>query len=163
MKKEVIYVDMDGVVANFAKKWEATYNKKIDLYHIPPTPPGFYKDLEVIQDSYEAIEQLSNYFDVYFLSTAEWNNPTSWTDKRIWLEEKFGKYSKKRLILSHNKSLNIGKYLIDDRALESNLAFTGEFIHFGSDNFPDWKSVINYIFKQNNIVVDYISEVIHER
>jgi 5'(3')-deoxyribonucleotidase len=149
LNKEVIYIDMDGVVANFPKKWEAMYGKKIDLYHIPPTPPGFYKDLELMPGSYIAVEFLSKYFDVYFLSTAEWDNVSSWSDKRIWIEEKFGKLAYKRLILSHNKSLYIGKYLIDDRAIESNLQFTGKFIHFGSAEFPYWASVIDFIKKDN--------------
>jgi 5'-nucleotidase len=147
MKKEVIYVDMDGVVADFPKKWKAMYGKELDLYHIPPTPEGFYRDLEVIPGSLDAINTLSEHFDVYFLSTAEWNNLSCWVDKRVWLHENFGKLAHKKLILSHNKSLNIGKYLIDDRAIESNLAFTGEFIHFRSDKFPDWKTVVNYILK----------------
>jgi 5'(3')-deoxyribonucleotidase len=147
MKKEVIYVDMDGVVANFAKKWKSMYDGELDLYHIPPTPTGFYSDLEVIPGSIEAIKILSDDFDIYFLSTAEWNNLSSWVDKRVWLETHFGKYAYKKLILSHNKSLNLGKYLIDDRAISTNLEFTGEFIHFNSPKFPDWDSVVGYILK----------------
>lgn len=147
MKKEVIYIDMDGVVANFAKKWKSMYGNELDLYHIPPTPSGFYKDLEIIPGSVEAIKILSKYFDVYFLSTAEWANLSSWVDKRVWLEKHFGEYAYKKLILSHNKSLNIGKYLIDDRAIDTNLAFTGEFIHFGTEKFPNWNSVVKYILK----------------
>jgi 5'-nucleotidase len=150
-KKEVIYVDMDGVIADFPKKWKGMYGKELDLYHIPPTPSGFYSDLEVIPGSFNAIKVLSEYFDVYFLSTAEWNNISSWSDKRIWIDKNFGKYAYKKLILSHNKSLNIGKYLIDDRAIEQNLQFTGEFVHFGSDKFPNWNSVVTYILKNENI------------
>jgi 5'-nucleotidase len=150
-KKEVIYVDMDGVVADFPKKWKRMYGKELDLYQIPPTPAGFYSDLEVIDGAFNAIEILSKYFDVYFLSTAEWNNISSWSDKRIWIDKHFGKYGYKKLILSHNKSLNIGRYLIDDRAIESNLEFTGEFVHFGSDKFPNWNSVVTYILKNKNI------------
>lgn len=144
-KKEVIYIDMDGVVADFPKKWKKMYGDNLDLYHIPPTPSGFYRDLELIEGSVEAVAALSKQFDVYFLSTAEWDNPSSWTDKRIWIEEKFGEMVHKKLILSPNKSLNVGKYLIDDRALKSNKEFTGEFIHFGSKKFPSWESVLNYI------------------
>lgn len=152
---------MDGVVADFAKKWEAMYNTKIDIYTIPPTPDGFYRDLEIIPGSRDAVEVLARRFDVYFLSTAEWDNPSSWTDKRLWIEEKFGSLAKKRLILSPNKSLNMGHYLIDDRPLKSNLAFQGKFIHFGSDQFPNWNSVIKYIFNENDMVIDnYIQEVL---
>lgn len=144
LKKEVIYVDMDGVVADFPKKWKSMFGDKLDLYQIPPTPEGFYRDLEIMPGAYESIQILSKYFDVYFLSTAEWGNLSSWVDKRVWIEEKFGKLGYKKLILSHNKSLNLGKYLIDDRAIKTNLEFTGEFIHFGSNKFPDWASVVRY-------------------
>lgn len=145
IKKEIIYIDMDGVVADFPKKWELMYGTELDLYHIPPTPPGFYKDLELIDGSYEAVKLLSEFYEVYFLSTAEWANISSWSDKRTWIEEKFGNLAYKKLILTHDKSLNIGKYLIDDRAIDTNLQFTGEFIHFRSKKFPDWKSVTDYI------------------
>lgn len=148
---DIIYIDMDGVVANFPKKWKETYGTELDLYQIPPTPDGFYRDLELIDGAFEAVTELSKYFDVYFLSTAEWNNLSSWVDKRVWIEEKFGELAYKRLILSHNKSLNIGKYLIDDRAINTNEGFTGEFIHFGSSQFPDWNSVVEYIFKHNAV------------
>jgi 5'-nucleotidase len=147
-KQEVIYIDMDGVVANFPKKWKATFGTELDLYAIPPTPEGFYRDLELIDGAYESVKILSEYFDVYFLSTAEWNNISSWVDKRLWIEENFGKLGHKKLILSHNKSLNVGKYLIDDRAIDTNVAFTGEFIHFSSNKFPDWPSVVRYILKK---------------
>lgn len=154
VNKEIVYIDMDGVVANFPKKWEAMYGTKLDLYHIPPTPHGFYRDLELIDGAYDAVKLLSNHYDVYFLSTAEWDNISSWSDKRIWIEEKFGELGYKRLILSHNKSLHIGKYLIDDRAIDSNLGFTGEFIHFGNTPFENWSKVVNYIFQKDRIKLE---------
>jgi len=51
----------------------------------------------------------------------------------------------KRLILSHHKNLNVGDYLIDDRPANGADKFTGEWIHFGQDPFPDWKSVTDYL------------------
>ena len=51
----------------------------------------------------------------------------------------------KRLILTHNKQLNIGDYLIDDRTKNGAGEFTGEHIHFGTEKFPDWKSVLDYL------------------
>ena len=56
-----------------------------------------------------------------------------------------GKSAYKRLILSHNKHLNIGDYLIDDRTANGAGQFRGEHIHFGSDRFPSWGSVIEYL------------------
>lgn len=143
--QKIVYVDMDGVVADFVGKWERLYGVKIDPYHIPPTPTGFYRDLELMPGAYDSIKWLKTKFDVYFLSTAEWDNPSSFTDKRLWLEEKFGDMAYKKLILSNNKSLSRGDYLIDDRTANGAGEFTGEFIHFGSQRFPDWQTVLKYI------------------
>ena len=51
----------------------------------------------------------------------------------------------KKLILSHNKGLLLGDYLIDDRIANGVDGFKGEHIHFGTDQFPDWKSVLEYL------------------
>jgi|LakMenEpi03Aug12_release.lakeMendotaPanAssembly.Ray.scaffolds.fasta_scaffold00957_24 5'-nucleotidase len=148
--KKIVYVDMDGVVADFAGKWERMYGRKIDPYHIPPTPPGFYRDLELIPDAYDAVNFLNTKFNVYFLSTAEWENPSSFIDKRLWIDEKFGSIAYKKLILSNNKSLNLGNYLIDDRTANGSTEFSGEFIHFGSPKFPNWKEVLKYLSVKEN-------------
>jgi 5'(3')-deoxyribonucleotidase len=50
------------------------------------------------------------------------------------------------LILSHNKHLNHGDYLIDDRDKNGADKFTGELILFGGEKFPHWDSVIEYLF-----------------
>ena len=48
--------------------------------------------------------------------------------------------------MTHHKHFNIGDYLIDDRdAHNGSDKFTGEFIHFGSEKFPDWDSVVKYL------------------
>ena len=49
------------------------------------------------------------------------------------------------LILSHNKNLNRGHYLIDDRDKNGAKEFEGEHIHFGTEKFPDWQSVMKYL------------------
>ena len=47
--------------------------------------------------------------------------------------------------MSHNKNLNIGDYLIDDRTANGAGQFKGEHIHFGTEQFPDWDSVLKYL------------------
>ena len=39
----------------------------------------------------------------------------------------------------------IGDYLIDDRRFNGASEFTGEWIHFGSEKFPNWNSVLKYL------------------
>ena len=93
----------------------------------------------------EAFERLSKHFDAYILSTAPWHNPSAWTDKRLWVEQHLIKSAFKRLILSHNKHLLRGDYIIDDRTAHGAGDFEGEHIHFGSEEFPDWPETVAYL------------------
>ena len=46
----------------------------------------------------------------------------------------------------HNKHLNEGHFLIDDRPHRNGAGdFKGELIHFGSDKFPNWDHVLGYL------------------
>jgi len=62
-----------------------------------------------------------------------------------WVKKYIGAPAHKRLILSHHKNLNAGDYLIDDRLKNGADKFMGEHIHFGTERFPDWKSVREYL------------------
>lgn len=53
-----------------------------------------------------------------------------------------GQHAQKRLIFSHNKHLNHGHYLIDDRIKNCADKFVGKLILFGSEKFPDWNFVM---------------------
>ena len=86
-------------------------------------------------------------YDVYILSTAPWENSSAWSDKLIWVKKYIGENAKKRLILSHNKNLNKGDFLIDDRLANGAGEFEGNLIRFGSDDFPNWDTVIKYFEK----------------
>ena len=39
----------------------------------------------------------------------------------------------------------MGDYLIDDRTKNGAGEFSGELIQFGSDDYPDWETVLNYL------------------
>jgi 5'(3')-deoxyribonucleotidase len=93
-------------------------------------------------EGYNKLNKLGH--DVYILSTAPWENPSAWSDKLIWVKKYIGKIAHKKLILSHNKNLNKGDFLIDDRIANGAGDFKGELIRFGSEKFPNWDSVINY-------------------
>ena len=79
------------------------------------------------------------------LSTPPWDNTSAWSDKHQWVKKHLGVSAHKRLILSHHKNLNRGDYLIDDRTANGAGEFQGEHIHFGTEKFPDWKSVLEYL------------------
>ena len=113
----------------------------------PDTIPGLFKDLKPIDSAISSVEKLlhSEKYEVYFLSTAPWNNPSAWTDKRLWIEEQFGEKINRRLILTHRKDLMKGDILIDDRPNNGAKDFEGELITFGSHKYPNWDAVLHYL------------------
>ena len=113
----------------------------------PDTIPGLFRNLKPIKDAIASVNELlnSDKYEVYILSTAPWNNPSAWTDKRLWIEEQFGDKINRKLILTHRKDLVKGHILIDDRPNNGAKNFEGEWIHFGSDTYPDWNTIINYL------------------
>lgn len=137
---------MDSVLVDFehgiGQLSEETYQKyKNNLDEVP----GFFRDLPPIGGAIEAFRKLSKHYDMYILSTAPWRNPSAWLDKLLWVKTHLPEAAHKRLILSHNKHLNKGDYLIDDRKANGAEDFEGEHIHFGQEPFPDWEAVLEYL------------------
>ncbi|WP_445666400.1 5' nucleotidase, NT5C type [Fodinibius sp. AD559] len=145
---KIVYVDMDSVLVDFEsgidRLSEETYQEyENDLDEVP----GFFRDLPPVEGAIEAFHKLSKQYDVYILSTAPWQNPSAWIDKLLWVKKHLPQVAHKRLILSHNKHLNRGDYLIDDRTANGAGYFQGEHIHFGEEPFPDWDAVLDYLLK----------------
>jgi 5'-nucleotidase len=151
-EKEIVYIDMDGVLCDYASFLEKKVNEGMNIFQVYKIP-GAFEELEPIKGAIDAFHLLDKYFEVYILSTPMWSNPDSWRGKRIWVEKHLGKTAKKKLILSHNKGLMKGKYLIDDREANGVLDFEGEHIKFGENEFKAWTSVIEYLLKKENISV----------
>ncbi len=146
--KKLIFIDLDGVIADFISAMNSHPLRKISPYdEHPDTIPGIFRNLKPILGSIDAIKLLlqSDSYEVYFLSTAPWNNPSAWTDKRLWLEDQFGELVNRKLILTHRKDLIKGDILVDDRPNNGADKFGGEWIHFGSEQYPDWSSVLKYL------------------
>lgn len=154
-KRPLIYLDLDGVCADFNTEImkvhptifeheDGDYRSQV-IDEIVEADVNIFQRLQPMPGALEAIEYLKEHFDIYFLSTAMWNVPESFTDKRLWLEKHFGDFAKKRLILTHRKDLNIGHFLIDDRLKNGAAEFRGKHIHFGVDPFSDWKTVVAYL------------------
>jgi len=142
--KPIVYFDMDGVLCNFDKRQEELIALGFNKFKAQNHELAF-RDLEPIAGSIEAWESLQEKYETYVLSTAMWSNIHAWTDKRVWVEKYLGKSANKKLILSHNKGLLIGDYLIDDRIANGVADFKGEHIHFGTEKFPDWESIYSYL------------------
>ena len=148
--KKIIYVDMDNVLVDFKTGIEKLDKQTIDEYEGRlDEVPNIFSLMEPYPNAIDSVHKLSRKYDLYILSTAPWLNPSAWIHKIEWVHKHFGKEEDslfyKRLIISHNKQLNAGDYLIDDRPNNGAKDFTGEWIHFGSKNFPDWEAVVEYL------------------
>ena len=144
--KKILYVDMDGVLVDFASGLARISDEERDLYaDRPDDVPGIFALMDPMSGAVEAYLELAQLFDTYVLSTAPWKNPLAWSDKLVWVKRYLGAAAYKRLILSHHKDLNRGDFLIDDRTNRGADKFGGEFIEFGSERFPDWPAVLQYV------------------
>lgn len=144
--KKILYIDMDNVLVDFPSAFSKLPKATLDAYDGRADEiPGIFSLMDPMQDAVASFHMLSELFDTYILSTSPWENHTAWSDKLLWVKKYLGQPAHKRLILSHHKQLNDGHYLIDDRLKNGADKFKGEHIHFGTEMFPDWKSVTDYL------------------
>jgi 5'(3')-deoxyribonucleotidase len=149
-QKKILYIDLDNTLVDFRKRMDALdplvlarYEGRMD------EAPGIFALMPAMPGALDAYAELSQLFDTYILSTAPWLNSSAWQHKLEWVHEHLGvgedSPAYKRLILSHHKNLNRGDFLVDDRHKNGADQFQGEWIHFGSDAFPDWPAVLAYL------------------
>ena len=146
-----ILVDMDDVIADATERFLEWYDRDFGVRYtkgdlrgthlhliVPeehrkivrgyPHHEDFFKDLAVIKNSVEVVEQLHNRFEVYIASAAM-EFPFSLPHKNKWLDEHFPFIHWKRRIFCGDKSVLKADVLIDD--YDFNLsAFNGRAIMF---------------------------------
>ena len=134
-----IYIDMDGVIANFQKAAdEGGWKHRPDL-HVD------YRNLEVIDGAIKSLAKLNADHEIFIASTPPWTRPEVWGHKREWLEEHFP-YLKRKLILTHRKDLLIGDILIDDTRFRGQPDFDGNWFWFNKDwSNRNWNACLEYI------------------
>jgi 5'-nucleotidase len=62
-------MDFKSEVNNVPEKLKQKYKNRLEEV------TNIYKKIKPVRNSIEAITELSDYYDVYILSTALWNNP----------------------------------------------------------------------------------------
>ena len=149
--KKIVYIDLDGVMVDLESHAIKRHGPDAvqHLGRLTSVDKELFEDPEPIPGAIEAFKKLYVEFDVYFLSTAPWSNPTSLGSKRRWVQKHLGKLAHKRLILTHRKDLLMGDYLIDDRPNNGAAEFKGEWIQFGQPAFKNWDAVLTYLDNSN--------------
>ncbi len=149
--KKTLYIDMDNVLVNFRSGLDKVDEATKQAYegHLDDIP-NLFGLMEPMPGAIDAVHRLAEIYDCYILSTAPWKNPSAWADKVKWVTRYLDDVFHKRLIISHHKNLCQGDYLIDDRGKNGTSEFSGEWIPFGSPEFPDWKHVVDYLCKDKN-------------
>lgn len=155
--KKILYIDMDGVIVDFESGIKQLDDKTLKQYKGDyDEVPGIFSTMRPIENAISTIESLQDLFDIYILSTASWNNPSAWSDKLVWIKKYLPEVVYKKLILTHNKHLNMGDYLIDDRTKNGADRFTGKLITFDTKDPKNWDNVKDYLH------IEYLKNVIKE-
>ena len=137
---------MDGVIVDFASALQLQSEETLKEYEGRLDEiPGLFSQMKPMPGALEAVRRLNETYDCYILSTAPWNNPSAWSDKVAWITEHLDDVFHKKMIITHCKHLCKGNDLIDDRDKHGASEFEGEWIHFGSERFPNWGTVLEYL------------------
>ena len=141
-----VFIDMDNVLVDFqsgldqvSEEIKAEYAGRLDEI------PGLFAKMKPMPGAIEAVHELQKHYDLFILSTAPWKNPSAWSDKVEWVTKYLDDVFHKKIIITHRKDLCQGDYLIDDRGKNGTSEFSGEWIEFGSEMFPNWESVLDYL------------------
>lgn len=141
--KQIVYVDMDDVLCDFTGAYKTALASNPGI-QFPQSQYGFFQKLEPIEWALDTLLDLyeSEHYSPFILTAPSTRNPLSYTEKRVWIEERLGYTFVDRLIICAHKGLLKGDILIDDnKEGKGQEHFAGRLIHFGSTEFPDWKAV----------------------
>ena len=117
--KKIIFIDMDDTICDY----KSHHNKMSSLHpdiKYPQSIKGFFLDLKPLPNSVEVVNKLREMYDVYILTRPSYKNPHCYTEKRLWIEQNFDLEFCQKLIISPNKDILMGDYLIYGLDLREN-------------------------------------------
>jgi len=152
-----IYVDMDGVVADFERAFTEAgqHPKQFKLV------PGAYVNLHPIPGAVEGIHKLLELgFDVFMLTKIPSENPYAASEKFLWMYKHLPIIEDKIIISADKGAVGTERdFLIDDHPEWANAhSFPGTVIKFGgepdstkaADHHPDWSSLVAMFTQRKN-------------
>lgn len=161
-RKKRLYFGMEGVLVNLnsgVARQDGLLLEQNERHY--DDMPGLIGTMQPMPGAVEAVRRLNDCFDCYILSTASWGNPSAWGDRVSWITGHMDDVFHERMLFTPCKSLCKGDILIDVGGDDGAGGFDGEWIQFGSEKFPDWDVVLDYLVleKRCSKEIDYGSDV----
>lgn len=141
-----IFVDMDGVLCDFNKAYQAETALKF-----PQSKQGFFLNLDPLPGAIEALNTLAEEHEVFILTAPSTHNPHCWTEKAQWIEKWLGFDWLSRVIITERKDLLASRdsWLIDDMDSgkgQEAWVDVDRLIMFGTYFYAlDWPSTVKFI------------------
>lgn len=148
-----IFIDMDGVIADFynsplIKGERRGYNAYPEMYE-----QGFFEDLPPVPGALSAVREILTMFPgkVHILTQPVANTYYSYSEKAAWIKKWFPEL-KDNVIMTQNKEFiaGQGRVLIDDNKTKWKDSWEtrgGSFVHFDDtkDSRSQWAEVITWL------------------
>lgn len=154
-KRSVVFVDIDGVLANFdkyAKEHASSPDEDMKRH------PLIYREMEPMPGAIAAVHALHEMgFDVRFVTKPPTGIPDAYAAKAEWIMKHFShpeNFWVRRLIITADKGIlgNPEDFLVDDRPHKANcIEFGGNFMHFGAPVWPNWEIILH--------TLDYVAKI----
>lgn len=100
-----------------------------------------------IMDSEATLTFLAQYADIYMISNAPWSSYRSWCRMTEWVKAHCGDSVCRHMIFTDHKELLKGDYLVTSSYDQGSYDFEGKLILLGSEDFPDWFFIDEYLRK----------------
>lgn len=144
-KKLIFHVDMDDTLCEYTPAYREALRINPSI-KFPQSQLDFFRNLKPKENGIDVLKAFQrdcgDVLDFYILTAPSVENPLCYMEKRIWVEQHLGKDFVNRLIISPNKGLIKGDYLIDDNLSgKGQQNFEGKLIHFGSPRYLNWSIV----------------------